>query len=175
MAAFTSYEVDNDKVFAAALKRAGKLVNDLRIPLTSIRSNFYRSQKSIFNLKSKGKYPDFASEASRMQKIRAVGFDYPLLKRSGDLEKSTTTPNHPNSISKVIGKKTLIIGTSLPYAIFHQSDKPRTTLPLRKFLFIGPEAKQFANNNQIGRLSRWTRILEDYVLKVTTGAGVGST
>jgi len=72
-------------------------------------------------------------------------------------------PSNKGSISS-IGPLSLIFGTSINYAIYHQSDKARFKIPLRKMLFIGPEST-FANDEQKGRLTRWLNILNDYVLK----------
>ena len=165
-AAFTSYEVENDQEFRAALKRAGEKVSDLRIPFRIILKDFHKSEEAIFELESAGQYPDFKTEESRDLKIAAVGFDYPLLERTGRLRDSVTKPNAPGSIAEV-RKDELIIGTALEYGIFHQSDAPRKKIPLRKFLFIGPEAQRFAVGRTKGRLERWLGILNDYVLEVT--------
>ena len=104
---FTSYEVDNDKRFQDALEESLKRLGSLKIPLKLISSDFYKSEKAIFKLKSSGKYPDFGGftpkapaffqgeimprmTAYRLRKKHEVGFDYPLLKRSGDLMRSIT-------------------------------------------------------------------------------------
>jgi len=81
-------------------------------------------------------------------------------------ERSVTTPSSKDSINQIVNKDTLIIGTRTPYGIFHQSDEARNTLPLRKFLFIGPEARKFATSAQIGRLQRWLGIMEAYLEEV---------
>lgn len=159
-----SYSIENDKAFQAAITKLEAKIQDLTIPLTEISKDFYKSEKSIFQLQGPGQYPDFKSEKSRQQKIREVGFAYPLLLRSGALGESVTSPTAPGSINQIVNKKLLILGTSLPYAIFHQSDRPRSKIPLRKFLFIGPEAKDVATSDQQGRLERWVGILEDFLL-----------
>lgn len=167
---FTSYVVENDAAFRAGLTRASAVVQDLRVPFGLILRDFYRSEQAIFKLKSAGKYPPFkgseGGQRSKYQeaKIKAVGFDYPLLVRSGALAASLLGPANKGSVSR-IGPLSMTFGTSIPYGIYHQSDQPRKKIPLRKFLFIGPEAKEFANSDQIGRLERWLNILNDHVLK----------
>jgi len=160
---FTSYSIENDKAFKAALKRASDTVQDLRIPFGLILSDFYKSQAAIFKLKSAGQYPAM-SERYRVTKIKKVGFDYPLLVRTGRLANSLLGPTNPGSISNV-QKLSMTWGTSVEYGIYHQSDRARRKIPLRKFLFIGPEAKEVATSDQMGRLERWNNILNDYVLK----------
>lgn len=163
--AFTSYIVDNDYKFRASLNRAARLVGDLTIPLILISKDFYKSQQAIFGLKGPGLYPDLSPRYKKV-KQKAVGFVYPILKRSGRLAESTTNPTAPDAINEIVNKNTLIIGTRVPYGVYHQSDAPRKRIPLRKFLFIGPEAPRFANTDQKGRLERWQNILQGYVNQV---------
>lgn len=168
---FTSYSLQNDAAFKAGLTRALAEVSDLRIPFGLILKDFYKSQAAIFKLQSAGQYPDFKGTRGedgltpyQRAKKKKYGFDYPLLKASGALEKSTTTPSSKGSIAQ-ISPLSMAFGTSIPYAIYHQSDAPRSKIPLRKFLFIGPEAGRFATSEQKGRLQRWLNILNDHVLK----------
>jgi len=171
MAGFTSYNVDNDKSFKLALEAATKASDDLRIPFGLISKDFYRSQKAIFGLKGPGKYPDITPETKK-QKQREVGFIYPILKRKGFLEASLTSPRGAGAIN-IITKKELGIGTAVPYAVFHQSDEPRKKIPLRKMLFIGPEAPRFANTDQAGRPNRWGNIMQDFIIQISKLKGVG--
>ena len=55
--------------------------------------------------------------------------------------------------------------------MFHQSDRPRSKIPLRKVLFIGPEAREFATSEQIGRLERWTSILAEFEISLAEKEG----
>ena len=172
---FTSYSVDNDRKFANALKKARQTSDDLRIPFTLIASDFYRSQRAIFLLKSPGQYPDL-SESYKKQKQKKVGFLYPILRRNGYLEAAASIQFGRGNITK-IGKTELEMGVDgdvVPYAIYHQSDAPRKKIPLRKFLFIGPEAIRFANSDQQGRLERWLGILGEFVLQKLAQSGVGT-
>lgn len=180
--AFTSYDVDADKKFAAAIARARLVTDDLTIPLTQISKDFYKSEKAIFMLKSAGKYPDLSTKPFRafwknvhpyahlyeggykQYKQENFGFQYPILKRTGRLEASLTNPADADAVNQIINKRTLIIGTEVEYGIYHQSDAPRTKIPLRKFLFIGPEST-FATSDQQGRVGRWLNIMNSHVLK----------
>lgn len=164
---FTSYLVDNDRIFRDAVKRALETASDLRIPFTLILSDFYRSERAIFSLKSPGQYPDYKNGGpeSRYAKLKnkEVGFKYPLLVRKGALAASLLSPGANGSIAEIT-PTSLTIGTQIPYGIYHQSDEPRSKIPLRKFLFIGPEASQFATSDQQGRPERWLNIMNDFVL-----------
>lgn len=188
--AFTSYVVDNDRRFRDAIARAQSSVSDLRIPFGSILADFYRSEQAIFKLSGPGQYPPFkgsggywrtkrsgknpgervwqgnkdgVASAYQARKKRIKGFDYPLLVFSGSLAASLLSPQAAGAIAE-IGQGSLTIGTSIKYGIYHQSDAPRTKIPLRKFLFIGPEAPQFATSDQMGRAERWLNIMNDFVL-----------
>lgn len=172
-----SYSVSNDAAFKAALARASASVSDLRIPFALIARDFYRSQQAIFKLSGPGQYPDFKNGGSQSRyakaKLKAVGFQYPLLVRSGRLAASFGGPGAPLNVTK-IEKLSLTMGTDVEYGSYHQSDAPRSKIPLRKFLFIGPEAKRFATSDQMGRLERWNNILNDHVLKAMKSSGAFS-
>lgn len=176
---FTSYAVDNDKKFRDAIKTASATVTDFRIPFGLILKDFYKSQQAIFKLKGPGKYPPFKGEKdlktglTRYQaaKIKKVGFDYPLLVRTGTLAASLLGPNNPGSISKIT-PLSLTFGTSIKYGIYHQSDEPRSKIPLRKYLFIGPEAPSFATSEQMGRAERWLGYISDHVAREAKKAGL---
>lgn len=179
--AFTSYSVDNDRRFASAIARAKLETSDLRIPLNFISKDFFRSNKAIFNLKGPGQYPPLGGfkanqlvpgapytyrQRAEARKKKRYGFAYPLLKATGALERSMTVPTDPNAISEIVNKAMLVVGTRLPYGVYHQSDSPRKKLPLRKFLFIGPESKEFAQNKDLsGRAERWLNTINSYILK----------
>lgn len=177
--AFTSYSVDNDRKFREALKRASEVSTDLRIPLGLISADFYKSQQAIWKLKGPGKYPPFKGAinpntghtAYQDEKLKKVGFDYPLLVRTGSLAASLSGPGNKGSINKIT-PLSLTIGTSIPYGIYHQSDEGRSKIPLRKFLFIGPEAPSFATNEQVGRLERWLGYVEDHIKRVLKREGL---
>ncbi len=177
----TSYSVDNDKLFSKALEDAINKMGDLRSYFNIVAKDFYKSEKAIFKLKSPGNYPDFGGlnpnkatryqgewmtrkDAARLKKKKAFGFDYPLLKATGKLEASVTTSTSEGSVLDI--KPTyMILGTSLKHGLYHQSDETRKKIPLRKFLFIGPEAKEYANSDQVGRLDRWLKELNLWVIK----------
>lgn len=157
---FTSYSLQNDKIFLSKLNQALELSTDLRVPLGLISRDFYRSERAIFKLQGPGQYRDL-KDSTKKFKLRHFGFVYPILKQTGDLEASLTGPRNYGSYN-VITKTNLTLGTTIPYAIYHQSDKKRSKIPLRKMLFIGPESR-FATSDQQGRLKRWVDILDDHI------------
>jgi phage gpG-like protein len=192
------YEVSNQKQFSANIRKAIKEVGDLTVPFNLIAHDWFRSNKSIFQLRGPGQFEPFKNsevaqtftgrpigrvrtgfftiKESPYQrfKLKKYGFDYPLLKATGKLAESVTEFGSPNSVYKNTGHE-LVIGSKVSYGLFHNSDKPRSTMPLRKFIFIGPEAPRFATSEQMGRPQRWFSTINVYVLKrlgKTTGAAV---
>lgn len=181
---FVSYSISNDKAFEAKLKEAGKVADDLRIPLLLIADDFYKSQKAIFTLRGPGQYPDFKGPkikntwkrpgrpelrtrtgnltAYQYAKQKKHGFVYPLLKATGDLEDSVSGPGAKGSIFRLT-KKSMTIGTSIEYGPFHQQDSGRgDKMPMRKFLFIGPEASPVPKKTR-GRLDRSLKRLNAFI------------
>lgn len=162
MTGFISYDSKADKEVRNLLKRIGKVTNDLTPYLVTIAEELRQSRKAIFKLKSRGAYPDFkgpkiaetwstgklarpesrtrdgSKTAYQYAKKKNYGFEYPLLRATGRLEKSITTTNGDH-IATVINKRTLEFGTAVDYGDYHQSDAPRSKMPLRKFLFIGSD------------------------------------
>ena len=159
---------ENMTEFQKAISRALRQTNDLRIPFGLIARDFYTSEKAIFKLKGPGGYKDLTRE-TKASKLRLFGFIYPILRATGALEKSVTTATHPNSLL-IITKKDVTIGTTDPVAVYHNSDRPRTKMPQRKIVFIGPEVSWFHQRDQQkqgGRLTRWTTILERFTVEKT--------
>jgi phage gpG-like protein len=59
----------------------------------------------------------------------------PILQRTGNLEKSLTSGADPNAV-KIEERKTLTLGSKIPYAIYHQSPLPRKRLPRRPEIML---------------------------------------
>ena len=136
-AGFKSYDTRADKEVRQLLKRMAKVTNDLTPFLVTIAEELRQSRKAIFKLTSRGAYPEL-SEKYKIRKQKDVGFAYPILKRTGRLEKSITESGGEN-IAEIRNKKSLFFGTQVDYGKYHQSDEPRKKIPLRKFLFIGSD------------------------------------
>jgi phage gpG-like protein len=157
----TSYSVDADRTFQQAIKDALEKVDDLTIPFTLMTKSWFQGNKAIFSLKGPGKYQDLSPQYKK-QKQKAVGFIYPILRRTGVLEESLTVPGDPNAISYIINKNTLVLGTKVRYGANHQFGMG---VPKRPFLFIG--AEQTAPDEINRRRDAWIATLQDYVLQVS--------
>lgn len=167
MAEFIELKVDPDGRLKNAVKDAIAKVGDLTIPLKAITRSWFKSNRAIFELKGPGKYTDLA-ESTKKQKTKVLGTPYPILRLTGRLESSLTQAGSSDAISSIIGKNALILGTAVPYGIYHQSAAPRSKLPFRPFIFLG--AEQTAPTPLHNRRENWIKILTDHVEQVATKA-----
>lgn len=168
MADAISFKVDPDKEFARFVSEIQKEVEDLTIPYVLMTKDWFKGNRAIFTLSGKGKYVDLSPDSGRSkynykrQKLRDVGFVYPILKRSGLLEKSLTVEGDASSIAQIINKKILILGTKDRVAAYHQIGTKR--LPVRPMIFIG--AEQTAPDDLNKRRENWIKILENHYIQV---------
>ena len=163
-----SFIPENDKEFKALLDKYSDKISDFRIPFGLIVNHWYRGNKKIFSLKGPGLYEDLSPNYKKYKK-KDVRFVYPILKRKGRLEKSLTSKNDTDA-EYFVGRNSLVMGTKVPYAKYHQSDEPRKSLPQRKMIFIdGGPAERSKDALISGRLQAWTNIINDYVSQVLDG------
>lgn len=159
-------EVDPGDEFNRAVKKTIKEVEDLTIPFTLISKSWFQSNKAIFRLKSPGKYADLSRNYKNAKKAM-VGFVYPILKLHGKLEKSITDPTASGAISLILNKQTLVLGTAVPYAQFHQ--KGTRFMPARPAVLVG--AEQTAPPELNKRQEIWIETLANYVLERSKQVG----
>ena len=162
----TQIGIDSEK-FNKALQKYVERTEDLRIPFYFIARDFLRSRTGIFQRKSKGAYPDL-SENYKPIKEEKWGRIYPILYASGRLAKSLTSFGGENITE--IGKKSLVLGTSVPYSGNLQFGSEKDNIPPRPFLFFGYETvknrpKTKGPYGTEGFASRAIRTLENYVLR----------
>lgn len=181
------WTIENETDFSNAIERLGKATSDFRIPFRLIASDFYKSQRKLFTLQSEGLYNPLGGfnydqpspskpgisrrQAAEDEKERRTGHPWnPILfGETGNLRDSTLTRSHKYSIFD-LSKQELNIGTSVPYGKYHQSDRPRTKMPYRKFVFIdGGPADRSSDSNISGRRDRWLNIMNDHVIQLITG------
>lgn len=183
-----SFNPQNDKAFRNLLDELALATDDFRIPFGLIANDWYKSNRLIFGLKSPGLYQDLGGffpnkkdrkingkpatrrEYAKYQKQKEVGFVYPILKRHGAIAASMSSKNAPGA-EFFIGRQTLVMGTQISYAKFHQSDRtPRLKLPQRKLIFISGGPAEKAKDARIsGRRERWTNIIREHILQLLTG------
>ena len=140
---FKSYNVENDRQFRASLNKTLSKVSDLRLEFGIISKDWRKGNRANFTLKGTGKYPPLNPEYQR-RKTALAGRKLPILVgakkgstrngsrisgggESGRLRDSMVGNGSKDSIL-VIRKKSMIMGTSIPYGRYVQEK--------RKFLFI---------------------------------------
>ena len=175
----TSYILENDADFLKALDRLKATTSDFRIPFGLIAGEFYKSNRKIFKLKSRGQYPDYGGfnpteiregqtetneVIAKRAKLREVNFIYPMLVRTGKLAASLTKSNANGSI-RLVSKESLVLGTGIDYAKYHQSDGDRLKLPQRKVVFIDGGPKETSRGaTYSGRREQWLNIINTYIV-----------
>lgn len=124
-------DIAGDVQIDRGIARFADCVADYRPIWSVIEDDFYAQEKDQFKTEgSEGgeKWQPLSPAYAGWKQRHFPG--KPILQRSGDLEKSLTTGDDPNSV-KIEGRKVLTLGTRLPYAIYHQSLAPRRVLPWR--------------------------------------------
>lgn len=155
------YAFDQNSSFQKKINEVYKATGDLTIPLTLIAREWFRGNKSIFALKGPGRYKDLTSNYKNFKR-RNYGFVYPIMMASGRLMASITDPPSDESINRILAdKKTLQLGTTVPYGVYHQSFLPRKKMPYRPFLFVGVEQIAPTDIKQ-RRVKNWIKILDSY-------------
>lgn len=181
-------QVDPNGDVVAALQKAKDAGINLTVPFTLISKSWFRANRSIFTLKSPGKYPDYGGfnpgapawpnaqttkrERAKAQKVKDVGFIYPMMKRRGPLESSLTDPTHPQSVNLIVNKVALYLGTRVEYAFYHQAKGARSKMPFRPVVFTG--AEQVAPTELRNESTRWVNIIDDYMQQVLSRAFGGT-
>jgi phage gpG-like protein len=84
-----------------------------------------------------------------------------ILQRTGDLERSLTEENDLNGV-RIEARKTLTLGSKVPYAIYHQSIEPRKLLPRRPEIMLTEKFKRSVMHHMHG-----------YLVQVAKGSGFG--
>ena len=182
-----SFIPENDEAFRAALKKLGQSVGNFRIPFELIGNHWYKGNRKIFALKSGGLYPPLGgfnniekvtyrgvemtkNKRAELIKSEQVGFVFPLLRGATKRLENSLTKKSASGAVFFAGRQSLIMGTSVSYAIYHQSDKSRSKLPQRKVIFIDGGPAEISKDAIIsGRIEAWKKIIEDYVAQVITG------
>lgn len=149
-----SYSIKNDRELNAALKDAGRRVKDLSRAFREIARDWRKSNKTQFSLKGSGLYPPLSPKYKAWKK-KKTGIRR-ILVLSGALKRSLTVRGGDNVAE--VEKRSLTFGTKVPYSAVHQFGSAKKNIPMRKPLFIGPEAG--SPDQSTGRLERFKSILK---------------
>lgn len=151
----------------ARLNKIIKGIDDLSPVLKVIAQSWFKSNESLIRPSNNTNRFEDLKEKYKRRKEKEVGFVYPIMYKRGDLINSLTRPTNVNAISKIINKKTLILGTKVPYAIYHQ--KGGSIIPRRPIVILNPknEEERKAVSNQRNRAEAILNQLEEYVRGLT--------
>lgn len=122
-------------------------VSDYRPIWPVIEDDFYAMEKDQFKtegVEGGDKWQPLSAEYGKWKETKYPG--KPILQRTGDLVKSLTSGSDPNTV-KIEARKTLTLGTKIPYAIYHQSPGPRTKLPRRPEIMLNEAFKRSVMHN----------------------------
>ena len=126
------------------IARFAEGVTDYRPIWPVIEDDFYAMEKDQF--RSEGaeggeRWQELSAEYAEWKEARYPG--KAILERTGDLKASLTSGSDPNAV-KIEKRKMLTLGSKIPYAIYHQSPKPRKVLPRRPEIMLSEEFKRGA-------------------------------
>lgn len=157
-------EVDPGNKLRETISRAADRCQDLTPALILIAQYWFKSNSAIFSLKGKGKYADL-SPRYKAWKNSLLGSPYPILMLHGRLMASITGQPNIESIQKIVNRKILVLGTSVPYATPLQEGAPSRNLPPRPVVMFGNEA--VTPSALKTRVSAWEDIMIRYVAQAT--------
>ncbi len=135
-------------------------VSDYRPIWPVIEDDFYAEEKAQFaseGAEGGERWQELSLEYAGWKEAHYPG--QPIMQRTGDLERSLTSGNDPNAV-KIEERKTLTLGSRVPYGIYHQSLDPRSVLPRRPLI-------QLTNAFKAGTM----RNLQAYLVQIATQAG----
>ncbi len=113
-----------------AIARFADGVTDYRPIWPVIEDDFYAQEKAQFQtegIEGGEKWTELSAAYAGWKEVHFPG--KPILQRTGDLERSLTNGNDPNAV-KIEERKTLTLGSRVPYAIYHQRGTKR--MPARR-------------------------------------------
>ncbi len=154
-------EVAGESLMDRGIGRFADGVSDYRPIWPVIEDDFYAHMAERF--KSEGakgggeRWQELSAEYAGWKEARFPG--KPILQRSGDLMRSLTSGNDPNAVKRE-ERRTLTLGSKVPYGIYHQSPAPRRRLPRRPPMLVDAAFKRGV-----------MRHLQAYVVQVATQSG----
>ena len=86
-----------------------------------------------------------------------------MMHRTGPLKTSLLSKTASGAVN-FVGRQSMVMGTDIDYAKYHQSDDPRKKIPQRKIIFIDGGPAEKAKDAKIsGRREAWLNIINTYI------------
>lgn len=121
-----TYKIQGTDRLLNSLERLDLSLRDFRPLFNQASQLIYEFEKEAFDSEGStsrvGKWKPLTARYTRWKEKTAPG--KPILQLSGALKRSLTRPNARGSVRRVTEEE-LIVGSSLPYAVFHQAGTPR--------------------------------------------------
>lgn len=143
-----TFEVAGEEQVARRFTRYGENIRDMRPAFNKIKDRFFEGEQQQFQTEggwgSGGWRPLSTEEPPRGGYAGWKARRYPgrpIMVVSGKLKRSLTQPGAEGSIALVF-PTSLTLGTRIPYAIYHQSTRPRTSNLPRRPLIELPSAER---------------------------------
>jgi phage gpG-like protein len=125
-------EIAGEVQLDRGIARFSEGVSDYRAIWPIISDDFYSQEKRQFESQgaagSLGQWKELSPAYRGWKEAKYPGM--PILQRTGKLFRSLTSANAEGAVF-VPTRKTLTLGSSVPYGIYHQSPAPRRVLPRR--------------------------------------------
>lgn len=112
--------LEGDERVRAKLVRAGGRFSDLRWMWSDVAELFVEKEKGWFQARGRGTWPPLSPAYARWKAIHFPG--RPLLVRTGDMHNQLTSQQKAVLVET---HRTLVLGTTVPYAIFHAEGTSR--------------------------------------------------
>lgn len=150
---FFKFEVDGEVQVNFALTKIISRVRNLMPIWDDIEELLREDVETIFEMEGRPRWRPLSPRTLIARARRGFPYpQFPILFNTGRLKFSLIFKNHPEHIYDK-GRLWMEFGTKVPYAIYHQSPRPRRRLPRRPFIFID---RKFVNNT--------VRILRNYII-----------
>lgn len=136
-----TFEVSGEEQVRRRLSRIVSAGQDLSPAFRKIRDRFYEGEEQQFGTEGSwgsGGWPPLSTRYAAGKARQHPG--KPIMEITGKLKRSLTQSGAEGNIEN-ISRDTLSLGTSIAYAIYHQSTEPRTTLPRRPLIEL-PESER---------------------------------
>lgn len=152
------FEVANEVQFSRAFENFSSRIADLTEPFREIQLEFYDTMANVFA--AEGAFEDRTKWAELSPNYRAwKQRKFPgrkILELTGKLKSSLITSGSEGNVS-VVTPTEMSVGTTIPYAIYHQKGTSR--MPMRKIIHLTQEQKL-----------RWVHIIHKYLYGLSAQA-----
>lgn len=133
----------DDRRVSKNLQRQGERATNLKRIAPSIYRTFQKYERALFTTQGAsgpdGRWPALKPET--VARKRKMGKRSKILQEEGDLLRSLTRKNDPDAVFRVEGNS-MFMGTSRPYAKFHQDPGPNSRLKRRRPVVLSDPARK---------------------------------